>query len=264
MSRVKLTQETFLIRAKNQHGIKYDYKDTIFTGVNNIVKIICPIHGEFEQMAMSHLIGCGCSKCSFDKIHEGRKSNTDEFIKIAKLKHGDKYDYSLVNYINNTTKVKIICPIHGEFEQPPHHHKRGGECKKCANIKTGKAAIDNSRGWSLSDWENKIKKNPNAIPKLYVIKCFDKKETFIKIGITMRTIEKRFANKKLMPYNYEVLFILEEKASVVFNLEIELKKLFKAEKYTPKLKFCGSRECFNVSQTEKLINLIKQKFANIG
>ena len=46
-----------------------------------------------------------------------RKLTTEEFIKRAKEIHGDKYDYGLVNYINNDTKIKITCPIHGTFEQ---------------------------------------------------------------------------------------------------------------------------------------------------
>lgn len=46
-------------------------------------------------------------------------------------KHGDTYDYSLVKYINNITKVQIICRKHGIFEQLPIHHKRGSGCKKC-------------------------------------------------------------------------------------------------------------------------------------
>ena len=29
--------------------------------------------------------------------------------------NGDFYDYSKVNYINNKTKVEIICPKHGSF-----------------------------------------------------------------------------------------------------------------------------------------------------
>ena len=53
------------------------------------------------------------------------------FIDKAKKIHGDKYDYSLVNYINLRTKVKIICPIHGEFEQKPEKHLMKRGCQKC-------------------------------------------------------------------------------------------------------------------------------------
>ena len=57
----------------------------------------------------------------------------EKFIKKSLLKHGNKYDYSKVEYINSTTKVCIICPIHGEFWQIPSGHVRGYGCPKCAN-----------------------------------------------------------------------------------------------------------------------------------
>lgn len=61
-----------------------------------------------------------------------KKLTQDEFISRAKSIHGDKYDYSKSKYINSTTKVCIICPIHGEFWQAPVNHiveKQG--CRKC-------------------------------------------------------------------------------------------------------------------------------------
>ena len=61
---------------------------------------------------------------------------TENFIKRSKLIHGDKYSYELVNYVNNTTKVKIICPIHGIFEQRPCNHLDGKGCKLCGREKT--------------------------------------------------------------------------------------------------------------------------------
>lgn len=61
------------------------------------------------------------------------KLTTEEFIAKAKAVHGDKYDYSMVEYVNNQTKVSIICPIHGVFEQRPHNHFSGNGCPKCAH-----------------------------------------------------------------------------------------------------------------------------------
>ena len=56
----------------------------------------------------------------------GRKKKTkEEFIKEATEKHGDKYDYSKVHYVNSKTKVCIICPEHGEFWQEASGHLRG-------------------------------------------------------------------------------------------------------------------------------------------
>ena len=61
-----------------------------------------------------------------------RRKTTDEFVRDAILVHGDKYDYSKINYINSNTKVIIICQEHGEFLQTPNHHLRGVNCVKCS------------------------------------------------------------------------------------------------------------------------------------
>ena len=59
------------------------------------------------------------------------KTNTENFINKSKQVHGDKYDYSKVEYVNNSTKVCIICPEHGEFWQTPNSHLSGNGCPKC-------------------------------------------------------------------------------------------------------------------------------------
>lgn len=56
---------------------------------------------------------------------------TEEFIQKAKAIHGDKYDYSKVEYVNASTKVSLICPEHGEFLQAPYRHLRGYGCHVC-------------------------------------------------------------------------------------------------------------------------------------
>lgn len=61
-----------------------------------------------------------------------RRLTKDEFILKSNLIHGNKYDYSFVNYVNNSTKVVIICPEHGKFEQTPSHHLSGKGCPRCA------------------------------------------------------------------------------------------------------------------------------------
>lgn len=63
------------------------------------------------------------------------KFTTQDFIDKSNQVHNFKYDYSLVDYINNTIKVTIICPTHGKFEQVASSHLRGYDCKSCGNIK---------------------------------------------------------------------------------------------------------------------------------
>lgn len=122
----KLTQEKFAERATKVHDGKYDYSLVCYINTASKVKIICSEHGIFEQSPNSHLAGYGCPEC----VGRG-KSNNERFIRNAKGKHGDKYDYSLVNFVDSKTKVKIICPTHGIFEQLPSQHFIYG-CNKCA------------------------------------------------------------------------------------------------------------------------------------
>ena len=128
----KLTKKKFIERAKKIHGNKYDYSKVKYIDYETPVRIICPIHGEFQQSPNSHLHSYGCPKCGRKNINVDRKLTTEEFIKKAKEVHGDKYDYSKVEYKNNKTPVTIICPEHGEFKQTPSNHLNGNGCKKCA------------------------------------------------------------------------------------------------------------------------------------
>ena len=143
----KLTFEIFEKRANESHNFKYKYIPTELKNNKTKLKIICPIHGEFEQMASLHLCGQGCPKCGNAEKRSKMASNTEEFIEKAKVVHGNKYDYSKVEYINKGTKVCIICPTHGEFWQSPNDHIAGKKgCPKCVG-----------RSLSLTDFEKRAR-----------------------------------------------------------------------------------------------------------
>lgn len=126
----KRTIEEFIKISNEIHDNKYDYSLSIYKNTSIKLTIICPIHGEFEQTPEKHLIGRGCSKCGVKKSSIKRTSDIENFIKKSKLIHNNKYDYSLSIYKNNNTKLIIICPIHGQFEQRPNNHFHSG-CIKC-------------------------------------------------------------------------------------------------------------------------------------
>lgn len=127
----RLTQENFIEKAINIHGNKYDYSKVKYK--NNSIKIciICPEHGEFLMIPDSHLRGRGCPKCGIIRRNMKNRMTQNDFINRAKNIHNNKYDYTESIYINTDTKVKIICPEHGEFWQTPHHHLNGVGCPKC-------------------------------------------------------------------------------------------------------------------------------------
>ena len=134
----KKNTNDFIKEAKLIHQNKYDYSKVEYINAKTKVCIICPIHGEFWQSPNSHLKGQGCPKCGVIKSHIGKRKTKDEFIKDAIKIHNGKYNYSKVEYKNSKTKVCIICPIHGEFWQSPHHHLYGHGCPKCKAKATSK------------------------------------------------------------------------------------------------------------------------------
>jgi hypothetical protein len=121
----------FKEKAQNVHGNNYNYDKVKYEKAIVKVIIICPKHGDFEQTPNSHLNGRGCPNCGVLKTSKSRLLGYNGFIKKAQNVHGNNYNYTKVNYVNYKTKVIIICPEHGEFEQTPRCHLRGDKCKKC-------------------------------------------------------------------------------------------------------------------------------------
>ena len=136
MARKVLTTEQFIQKAKLVHGDKYDYSQSIYIGYNDKIKVFCNICKKSFTIKPHDLFhGHGCKYCKSSKQSKRQQMNTEQFIEKARKIHGDKYDYSMVNYIGNKIKVKIICPIHGVFEQKPNNHLSGWSCSKCKSSK---------------------------------------------------------------------------------------------------------------------------------
>ena len=118
-------------KANETHNNKYQYDKTVYSSSKKDVCINCPIHGEFWQRADAHLNGQGCPKCAVESNTDKCKHTKEFFVQKAIKAHNDKYNYSKVNYVNNRTKICIICPKHGEFWQTPDNHLAGHGCPKC-------------------------------------------------------------------------------------------------------------------------------------
>ena len=160
-----MNQHDFIEKAKKVHCDKYDYSLVEYSSSISKINIICPKHGLFSQRANNHLSGNGCKKCNL-KIPINPKITTENFIEKAKKVHGDKYDYSLVNYINSYTKVKIKCSNH-IFEQRPDHHLNGFGCVFCSSthkknteyfIKKASEIHNGLYDYSLVDYKNNASK----------------------------------------------------------------------------------------------------------
>lgn len=126
----------WLRRFKEKHGDYYDYSHANFTGSGkDKIKIICPVHGEFWQRPEQH-VKSSCYHCGRAIASENRKLTSNEILSRFKEVHGDFYDYSKMVYIRDRLPVIIICPIHGEFQQQPKVHCKGGGCPVCRYIKS--------------------------------------------------------------------------------------------------------------------------------
>lgn len=160
------------------------------------------------------------------------------FIFKANLKHNNFYSYDDFKYKNGKTKINIICPIHGKFEQICESHLIGHGCPKCNKI-----------GFSKESWLKKLK-NKSAF--FYILKIYNNDESFVKIGITSNNVKLRYRNLK--NYNYEIIKLVEGDASIIYDMEKKYLKNYKHFKYFPKLDFEGWSECFDIKCINDILN----------
>ncbi len=277
----KLTTEEFITKAKEVHGDKYDYSNTPYINSRTKINITCSIHGEFSQIAANHLAGQGCSVCAGTE-----KSTTEKFNEKAIKIHVGKYDYSKVSYVNNITKVKIICPTHGIFEQIPKHHLKGHGCFQCAGkeqsttkefIKKVRMVHNTKYDYSKVNYINAHTKisiicpihgifeqkpyshlNGSECPScaitgfdvnkpayLYYLKItINDNQVLYKIGITNRTVDERFSLLELSKIEI-VKQKLYENGQDAYDWEQKLLKLYKQYQYIgPNILKSGNTELF--------------------
>lgn len=138
---IKNTKEEFIETAKSIHGDKFDYSKAEYINYTTKIMIICKYHGEFEQTPVNHL-HFDCQKCAIEKTHNLQRKTTSQFIRESQEIHGDKFDYTEVEYTGAHNKVIIICPEHGEFEKISRYHLGGSGCPRCCIWKNENACIE--------------------------------------------------------------------------------------------------------------------------
>jgi Zn finger protein HypA/HybF involved in hydrogenase expression/very-short-patch-repair endonuclease len=161
----------FLCAAKRVHGETYSYHLVKYKRSQDTVRIVCPVHGEFEQRANTHLMGHGCPSCARELNTEALKHDVETFIEKARMVHGDKYTYEKSNYVNDRTELVITCREHGTFRQRPNNHLQGKGCPLCGTDSlrlstddfTRKAAIVHRGKYSYENTEYHSSKGKVAI-----------------------------------------------------------------------------------------------------
>jgi protein-arginine kinase activator protein McsA len=133
MSKLKVDNKNFIAQCSMVHNNKYGYEKVSLSRLNQHINIICPIHGEFMQLARNHKLGFGCKKCGRIKGASIHKYTLQELVDKANKIHSHKYNYTKFLYDNIKTKSIIICDVHGEFIQDfDHHIHREQGCPMCA------------------------------------------------------------------------------------------------------------------------------------
>lgn len=206
--------------------------------INNRKKILIEDEYGIEYLSSPDMLSGG-----HPPVIKTAKDKTKAFITMAILIHGSKYDYSQAEYERSDTKIKIKCLVHGDFMQTPSVHINNHcGCPKCGYERTGESNKYNffSRtGWVKYCMEKKRK------PYLYIIKCYDEDEEFIKIGMTTTKLYRRLCSANL-PYKYKVIGKITGEPEFVFDMEKMLHKKYSNYKYKPLKKFAGGMECFNM------------------
>jgi len=241
------TTKDFIKKSKEIFGDRFGYLKTLYIKNNIPVIINCKKHGEFTQIPNIHLSNKskgGCKKCKAESIKKINKT-TDEFIEEAIKIHGNKYDYSLVNYKGVKSKVKIICKKHGIFFQQAYDHLQGVKCRKCANRGSTK--------YNIAQAERNKEKWINTESTFYILEFKSGVSNFIKIGVSINFKERLRVLKRETEFNVidVILFKTNLYSAVIFE-QFFMKNNLDYSKI-PSIKFSGDTECFNIIIKEQLI-----------
>ncbi len=236
---MKYTSKEWITKVNKIHNGFFDYTKTVYINSYHKVKITCPVHGEFEADPISHMRG---NKCCPGCRHN-TKLTKDGFIKRCYEIHGTTLDFSKSIFINTRTKVKVICPIHGEFYKEPRlllSNNIYNGCSLCKNF-------DNTSSCNLvKKYQNnkKLGKQDGVFYKI-LVSHIKSKLKFIKIGITSLTTYQRYK----LGYGEFEFNIIEEYYGTNLECAIKEEEYKKSNKdkrfYLSKdLKFGGKTECY--------------------
>ena len=243
--------EYFINQLKEIFGNSFDYNEVKFVDSKTKVKLSDEF-GTYNSLPSNLLKGKRPRVTSVE--------NVNLFI-INKLKtvHGDSIGYSLVDYKNTSSKIKLKCKKHNTYFEDFYGNLMAGRasCKKCTYESRSAAGAINCPGWRYNEWEDKGNSSKHFSGfKLYLIKCWKESESFYKIGKTFNKVNYRYKSGRI-PYNWEKVLTLYSSAKEVCNLENTIKNKYKS--YKCSIPFPGDSECLELDNNQllNLINYIK-------
>lgn len=202
----------------------------------NLITIICPKHGEFNITANSHLRNHECNKCRYENHPSIPKYTKEQLIKRCRKIWGDRFDLSELVYTGIRDSHRIKCNRCGcYFNQTLDSllNQRADGCRNCSP----------NAMWTRTNWVEFCNKKDRLDPMVYIVNFFDENESFVKIGITSRSIYERLVE---YPFEYKVIKTIIGSPLFVYDEEVRLHRKFRNYKYTPIKQFAGSTECFSL------------------
>ncbi len=227
----KVTTSDWVEMVRDIHSSRYTYDRTVYTASREKLIVTCSVHGDFTITANKHQQGQGCRACkeatfAEQQVTKKRKA-AEDFASEASEVHRNRYTYGNVEYNGNKSLVSITCQTHGDFMQSPNKHKLGRGCPKCHSY-TGRTII-------------------------YLAHIESHGEQMLKIGVTNFDLAKRFSDGQYPDQHATEIATLEFKERRdAETIEAYLHAKHKRHQFTPKVKFAGHTECFNIEALETI------------
>ena len=240
----------FISKAREVQNKEYDYSRVFFERLKDKITIICPEHGKFTQAVCDHLNGQGCPEC-------GRLSKvigTNAFIERSIEIHGNRFDYSLVEYQHSNTPVDIICKYHGIFRQKPSSHMNGQKCPKCAGEERAL-----KQHWNYIKRCELNEELANSDGTLYLVEMSHGDETFLKVGISSN-FKRRIGHYKEDSISVKILKEIKSTAIQTAYWERDILKSIRQSgyKYIPDKEFKGWTECAIIESKDYIIKMFEE------
>lgn len=128
---IRMNQERFLEIMKENFGDKLDFSNSVFVHSDKDIEYVCPKHGLRKTKARNLLAGYGCKLCARELVKEKLTWSQEKFLEEAEKVNKGRCDLSKVKYINNNTKIEVVCPEHGSYWVLPRTFLSGHRCPKC-------------------------------------------------------------------------------------------------------------------------------------
>ena len=239
----RIIRDEFYRRIRKLHRSRYQYDESSYRHSRSMIRIKCPVHGWFEQLAANHGRGCGCPRCA----SEEHRLDTEEFIRQSATIHKGKYNYSEVEYTVSQIPVTIICPKHGRFSQLAYSHLEGNGCLSCG---VGK---DNYSETTFNQYPV-LRSTPG---RLYLIRFDLPEQSFLKIGVTIDSITRRWRG---WIRQISILADIQMGIWKAYQMEQKIIRDYSAYSYDPHISgFGGRTECFVVTQADSILQRIQSQ-----